>query len=140
MHYDSNNFPKGSEKMTLKEILNTSGGILLVVSVLIQIAPIKINPWSALARYIGHALCGEILETIEEGKAETARYRIFRFDDEISHGVKHSEEHFNQMLEDIKTYEQYCSDHPNFKNGKAPFAISNIRKTYQKCRDNKSFI
>ena len=46
---------KEARKMTLKEILGTIGGILFVLSVLVQIAPIKLNPWSTLARYIGRA-------------------------------------------------------------------------------------
>ena len=30
--------------MTLKEILETGGGVLLIVLTLVQIAPIKVNP------------------------------------------------------------------------------------------------
>lgn len=35
--------------MTLKEILETGGGVLLIVLTLVQIAPIKVNPWSVIA-------------------------------------------------------------------------------------------
>ena len=140
MHYDSNNFLKGSEKMTLKEILGTSGGILFVLSVLVQIAPIKLNPWSALARYIGRALNSEVLETIEKNEAKTARYRIIRFNDEIRHDVRHTEEHFNQIIDDIRTYENYCNSHPNFPNGKSVFSVSNIKKIYEKCISEDLFI
>ena len=41
--------------MTAAEIA-TGGGILLAVLTVIQIAPIKINPWSALAKAIGRAI------------------------------------------------------------------------------------
>lgn len=126
--------------MTLKEILGTSGGILFVLSVLVQIAPIELNPWSALARYIGHALNSEVLETIEKNEAKTARYRIIRFNDEIRHDVRHTEEHFSQIIDDIRTYENYCNSHPNFPNGKAVLSVSNIKKIYEKCISEDLFI
>lgn len=126
--------------MTLKEILGTSGGILFVLSVLVQIAPIKLNPWSTLARYIGRALNSEVLETIEKNEAKTARYRIIRFNDEIRHDVRHTEEHFNQIIDDIRTYENYCNSHPNFPNGKSVSSVSNIKKIYEKCISEDLFI
>ncbi len=46
--------------MTMEEIA-TGGGILLVAMTLIQIAPIKLNPWSALAKAIGRAINGEVI-------------------------------------------------------------------------------
>lgn len=131
---------KEEKKMTLKEILGTSGGILFVLSVLVQIAPIELNPWSALARYIGRALNSEVLETIEKNEAKTARYRIIRFNDEIRHDVRHTEEHFNQIIDDIRTYENYCNSHPNFPNGKAVLSVSNIKKIYEKCISEDLFI
>lgn len=126
--------------MTLKEILSTSTGILFVLSVLIQIAPIKINPWSALARYIGRALNGEVMEMIEKNEAKTARYRIIRFNDEVRHDVRHTEEHFNQIIEDIDTYEKYCQAHPNFPNGKGVHSAANVKRIYEKCSDENSFL
>lgn len=131
---------KEARKMTLKEILGTSGGILFVLSVLVQIAPIKLNPWSTLARYIGRALNSEVLEIIEKNEAKTARYRIIRFNDEIRHDVRHTEEHFNQIIDDIRTYENYCNSHPNFPNGKSVFSVSNIKKIYEKCISEDLFI
>ena len=51
-----------------------------------------------------------------------------------------SDQHFDQIIEDIDTYENYCSDHPHFPNGKAVHSISNIRKIYDKCSDEHSFL
>ena len=41
--------------MTAAEVL-TGGGIILAAMTLIQIAPIKLDPWSAVARAIGRAI------------------------------------------------------------------------------------
>ena len=51
--------------MTAAEIA-TGGGILLAVLTVIQIAPIKINPWSALAKAIGRAIYGEVIAKVDQ--------------------------------------------------------------------------
>ena len=60
--------------MTLKEIFEAGGGILFVVLTLVQVAPIKVNPWTALGRSIGRVLNKEVMDKIEEGNAKNARY------------------------------------------------------------------
>lgn len=76
----------------------------------------------------------------DQGMSYTWRYRILRFDDEIRHGEKHSKEHFDQIIEDIDKYEDYCRDHPKFPNNKVVFAIRNIKNVYQKCTDEGTFL
>lgn len=126
--------------MSLQEIVTNGGLTLVVVLSIIQITPVKVNPWSWLARAIGKALTADVLDALAENKADTARYRILRFDDEIRHGLKHSEEHFNQVLSDIDLYEKYCTNHKDYPNNKAVSAIAKIKKTYEKCKDENSFI
>lgn len=75
-----------------------------------------------------------------ETKATTYRYRILRFDDEIRHGTKHSKEHFDQIIEDIDEYEEYCDKHPDYKNNKAVLAIENIKRVYQNCVEEHTFL
>lgn len=126
--------------MSLYEFIAGGGGIVLALLTLIQIVPIKVNPWSKIARGIGRAMNAEIMDKLNESEATDARYRILRFDDEIRHHVKHTEEHFNQILDDIDEYERYCSSHKNYKNSKAVLAIENTRRTYEKCRRENSFL
>ena len=75
-----------------------------------------------------------------ESKATTYRYRILRFDDEIRHGTKHSKEHFDQIIEDIDEYEEYCGGHPDYRNNKAVLAIENIKRVYQNCANEGTFL
>ena len=126
--------------MSLNEIITSGGGVLFILLTIIQLAPIKVNPWSKIARAIGRAMNVEIMDKLNESEATDARYRILRFDDEIRHHVKHTEEHFNQILGDIDEYERYCSAHPNYKNSKAVLAIENTRRTYERCRRENSFL
>lgn len=121
--------------MSMKEFVETGGSVLLIVLTLVQVAPIRINPWSAIARTIGKALNADLNEKMDANEAKTARYRILRFDDEIRHKMRHSKEHFDQIIEDVDTYERYCQDHPRFPNGKAVSATDNVKRTYEKCKD-----
>jgi hypothetical protein len=126
--------------VSLYELLTSGGGILFVVLTVIQIAPVKLDPWTKIARAIGSALNVEVLDSLNEEKANTRRYRILRFDDEIRHNVKHTEEHFNQIMEDVDYYEQYCKAHPRYENSKAVSAIRNVKQTWEKCKSENSFL
>jgi len=140
--------------MTLKELLTGGGSALLILATLLQIAPIKINPWSFIAKKIGKALNGEVVEKVdglernveklrsecEERAANNCRTRILHFGDEILHNVRHSKEHFDQILLDITDYEQYCNNHPHFKNNVAVATIKRITEVYEDCVENNDFL
>lgn len=140
--------------MTIGQLTLDAALIVAGLATIVQIAPIKINPWSRLAKAIGRALNGELIEKVEkletdvgtindkvdESGAKTARARILRFGDEIIHGVRHSKEHFDDILDDITDYENYCETHPKFKNGKTGLTSNLIKDTYQKCLKEHDFI
>ncbi len=126
--------------MTLNEVLEAGGGIILALLTVLQIAPLKINPWTDIARIVGRGLNKEVMDKIDEGAAVSARYRIIRFNDEVRHDVKHTEEHFDQIIEDIDIYERYCRTHPSFPNGKAVHSVANIRRAYDKCVKEELFL
>ena len=120
--------------MSMKELVETGGSVLLIVLTLVQVAPIRINPWSVIARTIGKALNADLNEKMDANEAKTARYRILRFDDEIRHKIRHTKEHFAQIIEDVDTYD------PRFPNGKAVSATDNVKRTYEKCKAENSFL
>lgn len=125
---------------------------LFAGTTLVQIAPIKVNPWSWLGKAIGRAINAEVIQKVdklegdlqklkehsEEHEAKSCRIRILRFGDEILHDVHHSKEHFDQILLDITEYENYCREHPRFKNNMTAITTSVIMSTYQECwKENK---
>lgn len=121
---------------------------------LLQISPIKINPWTWLARVIGRAINAELIEKVDsleqqfkkmqeddaEREAKSARIRILRFGDECQQKILHSQEHFDQIIDDIDQYEAFCTAHPDFKNNKAVLTIANIKETYRKRRAENDFL
>lgn len=157
--------------MNLKEIFdNLNLGNLSIICFLalslIEISPIKINPWSMLIKWFARMLGISDLKTeivqvrdrmdelekkidnmkiSEEEKdqlkeALASRRRILRFNDELLLKIKHSKEMFNDILKDITDYDNYCRTHPDFKNKKAVFAEENVARAYQDCMENNSFL
>lgn len=127
-------------------ISQNPGFTVLGTITLIQIAPIKINPWTWLAKLAHKLILGGVDEklssiekkidrvenTIEEREAVLARTHVLRFNDELHNQIHHSSEYFLQTLDDIEKYEQYCADHPKFANGRTVVACEQIRETYKR--------
>lgn len=78
-------------------------------------------------------------ENLEE-RAKSNRSKILRFDDELRIGIKHSYEYFEDILQTVKEYEDYCDSHPKFKNRQAQSAISHIQAAYDEAHENNTFI
>lgn len=76
----------------------------------------------------------------ENERARNQRYRILRFYDEVCAGQKHSENHYEDILDDISEYEQYCARHPDFKNSRGGIAMQEIEETYKKIKSKGGFL
>lgn len=121
------------------------GGLgLVALLILIQIAPIKIDPWTAIARALGKAFNGEVLREISETKAKLEshikmdeeraadqhRARILTFNTELLRGQRHTREDFIDILCEVDAYESYCKAHPEYKNSRCKHAVANIGRVY----------
>ena len=42
--------------------------VLVALLSLVEVSPIKINPWSGLAKWLGRAINGEVLESVPQPK------------------------------------------------------------------------
>lgn len=141
-------------ELTVGQLALDATIVLAGLATIVQVAPIKINPWSFLARAIGRAINREVIEKVdnlkndidkvkrdaEERAARAARSRILRFGDEIVHGVKHSKEHFDDILEDMNAYDAYCDAHKDFKNNRTKITSKHIRECYQHCMEKRDFL
>lgn len=144
--------------MDLLEINNLAQtgvvGLLVILMGMIKIPKIELNIWNLLGRTIGRSINKEVMDQVKDlsskvddletaGELERVRFarqRILRFNDEILCGQRHSKEHFDEILDDIDIYEDYCSTHEEYENNKAVLAIRTIKKTYDKCMDNHDFL
>ncbi len=141
----------GVVKMSLQEILMNGGGALFILLTLVQIAPIKVNPWSTLAKWFGRAINADMLKELEEVKkgqketqerldayirmddernADMHRARILQFNNELLRDILHTREDFIEILSEIDFYERYCETHSEYQNNRAVCAIGNIKRVY----------
>ena len=144
--------------MDLFEINNLAQGgvvgLLIVLIGMIKIPKLELNIWNLIGRTIGRSINGEVLAQVKRLTAEVdilkkeeelerarqARQRILRFNDEILFNKRHSKEHFDEILDDIDTYEAYCEAHEDYENNKAVLAISTIREVYKECLRDHDFL
>ena len=129
-------------------------GILIVLTGMVKIPKVELNVWNWLGRTIGRSINGEVMEQVKKltsevdtlkkeeelERARQARQRILRFNDEILFNKRHSKEHFDEILDDIDTYEDYCNAHEDYENNKAVLAISTIREVYKECLRDHDFL
>ena len=131
-------------------LLGSVGGL----SAIVQVSPIKVYPWTWIAKKIGRAINGEVLEKVNTisqelsehvkqddiREAKRQRGKIIDFADELRQGVQHSEENFNRILESITEYNRFCAKHPEFPNDKATLSISYIETVYRKRLEENDFL
>ena len=140
--------------MTIQELLAGGGGLILVLMTLVQIAPVTINPWSALAKAIGKAVNADVssrLDSIEakldghidmddRRTADSRRTQILHFNNELLRPINHTKEEFVEVLAKIDDYERYCEQHPEYPNNRAILAIENIREVYKQRLKKRDFL
>ena len=133
--------------MNIQELLAGGGGLLLALMTLVQLAPVKINPWSWLARAIGRAINAEVIKKLDDHitmddrrTADGHRARILHFNNELLRDINHTKEEFTEVLAEIDAYEEYCREHPEYPNNRAVLAIENIREVYKERQRKHDFL
>jgi len=135
--------------------------VLILVFKLIVVKPIEIHPLQSLGKAIGKVINGEVLKEVgeiktdlEEVKTNQARFekksdrkdadihrsRILRFADDVRRGQEFSDEYYVQILDDIKTYEDYCESDKDYKNSRAVSSIEVIKVAYEKHKADNTFL
>lgn len=142
------------QSLTVMELAGRIALAIAAISVVIQITPVKVNPWTWLARKIGKAINGDMIDEfkavredldamkadMEETNAKNLRTKIIRFASEIRVHQLHTKDYFDEIMEDITAYEQYCDTHKDFKNNITITSSELIVETYKKCLEENSFL
>jgi len=136
-------------------------GLLIILAGMIKIPKLELNIWNLIGRTIGRSVNREMMEQFNDVQKEIkgvksevdklkkeeelervrqARQRILRFNDEILFNKRHSKEHFDEILDDIDVYEDYCATHEDYENNKAVLAITTIREVYKECLRDHDFL
>ena len=140
--------------LQILEVVGGGGGLLIALMTLVQFAPVKINPWSSLAKIVKNALYADIstrLNGIEtkldahvtmddRRTADAHRARILHFNNELLRDIGHTREEFFEVLTEVDAYEDYCRAHPEYPNNRAVLAIENIREVYKERQKKHDFL
>ena len=133
--------------MTLNEILLGGGLGAVALLTLIQIAPVKVDPWSAIAKALGRAINGEVLKEVTDTKSQLeehiltdSRSKILGFNRELLQHQRHTREDFIEILGVIDAYEDYCKSHPDYQNSRCVHAVANIERVYDVLLETGDFL
>ena len=144
-----------SEVVTISSILSTAGGMAAIIGGVFGIITLVINRiWAKMDEKKGWRkemqdsisdIKNELKDHIaadDERYAVQCRTRILRFADELINEPKHlhTQGNFEQCLQDITVYDQYCAEHPKFKNELTLRSAEIIRKVYDECAREHKFL
>lgn len=117
-------------------IINNPVITLIGTVTLIQIVPIKLDPWSMLLNTISEALVGDMRKDLAEVKTDleresvdNKRWNILDFANSCRNGRMHTKEEWNHVLEQLKQYETFCRE-KNIDNGVIEEETKYLRELY----------
>ena len=129
--------------MGLNEILSkvnagyVMAGIVVLLS-LIQISPLKLNPWDKLLGWFGKKLNGGMEKQIKDLQKQVRdlwinnhRQSILTFARECRAEIEHSAEEWSHILNLCEEYERYCKTN-DVTNGVVRQNTLYIRELYQR--------
>lgn len=109
----------------LIQFITSPGVILLGTVTILDISPIKIDPWKWIFKTIGNLIYGDIKKEIvdmrtdltelkkdfEDNKAKEKRWHILDFVNSCRRGEEHSREEWSHAMSELAEYEVYCELH-----------------------------
>jgi len=144
----------------LKEFITNPGVIIFGTVTLIEITPIKINPWRGLLKWVGSVINAEDRANIEkinnkidtmqkdmdkmkrereDDKAKEKRWHILDFINSCRHGRTHTREEWNHTLTELAEYEKFTEDH-DIPNGVIDEGAKYLRELFQENNRNNNFL
>lgn len=147
--------------MSIAELLASGSGALFLLISLVELSPIKVNPWSAVARWVGRIVNRDVLAVLDEIRsaqidtqqrlddhikadnertADMHRAKILAFNNELLRDIPHTKEEFTEILAEIDGYEAFCRENPDYQNNRATHAIANIGRVYDERLQRHDFL
>ncbi len=123
--------------MSVSKILTAGGLGLVFLLSLVQIAPLKLNPWDRVFDWLGHKLNRTADEELKKLQAQiqgmwinSHRHTILRFARECRAGIDHSPDEWTNVLNVAEEYEAYVKEN-SITNGIITQDTVYLRNLYQ---------
>jgi len=127
--------------------------IILVGSLFIQIAPIKVNPWSTIIKWIGKTIMGEacgkiddlvkqiniIEREVKENEKDRIRWEILDFANSCHNGRQHTKDEFKHIIELNDKYTILLAQTDD-KNGVFKMEFNYIKSLYEDLLKTDGFL
>lgn len=144
----------------LKEGVSIGGLLLIIFLTIIQIAPIKWNPWDSILTWLGKKLNAGVKQEVDELKAnlkevekkldnhiseskvrdlKDTRRDILDFCSSSMNGQRHTQEQYKFVIKKCDEYEDYVEKN-RIKNGEITSAIKEIRRRYDRHIQRNDFL
>ena len=127
--------------------------IIIVISIFIQITPIKINPWSALFKWIGKTITGnacnkidglidkvdKIEKDVKTNEKDRIRWEILDFANSCRNNRKHTRDEFQHIVALNDKYKRLLSE-TNDSNGVFEVEYNYIQDMYAERLEKNDFL
>jgi hypothetical protein len=137
----------------IKDFIDNNGALIVIISCLVEIAPIKINPLSCIFKWIGAKVnaeikkdidnlrdeLGELRDDVEHTRVDNMRWNIRTFTSACRGGVTYTQEEWEYVITQCKEYEDYVGK-KEIPNGVIDEEMKYIRELYQENIRNDTFL
>ena len=132
--------------MSLQEILILlpptvkDAALLAIVLSLVEISPLKLNPWEWLRAFVNlPKRLDELEHEFNDDRAFRWRQMIVNRARRIEQGEKMRYGEWEETMDTIGRYEKYCVKYPDFKNGFATDTIEFMKDTHKEVMKNGDY-
>lgn len=150
--------------VTMQQILEWCGhniiAVLVGLSALIQITPIKINPWTALFKWIGNKVNEDLrnqvgglnekinnlskdIDTLgkqrKEDEKDRIRWEMLEFANSCRNGRRHTKDEYLHIIELNDKYKKLLKE-TNDKNGVFEVEYEYIKELYKERQEKNDFL
>lgn len=125
----------------------------IILSLVVDISPIKINPWKSFLKWLGHAITADVMKeireikatqkeqqaTIDENEKDRIRYEVLDFANSCRRGVHHTKDEFEHIISLHSKYERLLKK-TNDENGVFTEEYKYILEIYHECQREDKFV
>lgn len=127
--------------------------ILLGLSVVVEVAPIKVNPWSALLKWIGRIINDDVVtrlqrleeradaqrKSIDENEMDRIRWEVLDFANACRNHVRHTKDEFQHIISLNAKYHNLLEKYQQ-ANGVFDAEYDYILELYKELQHNNEFL
>lgn len=125
----------------------------IALSLIVDISPIKINPWKTAFKWIGQLITADVMKeireiketqkeqqaTIDENEKDRIRYEVLDFANSCRRGVHHTKDEFEHIISLHSKYELLLQK-TNDENGVFTEEYKYILEIYHECQREDKFV